>query len=134
MEERSRAQQHMEEVMGSVPTNIQEAAERARKGEQPEQWHPLYSVYDAKAGLFQPPFCSMNDATAERTFADCVYNPQHDYHKHAADFVLYRIGEFEARTGKVLRESDGINIQISQAITLLQGAAVSGRFDEKTEV
>lgn len=54
----------------------------------------VYSVFDTKANAYLQPFHAINAAVATRMIADAVSQPDHMFNKHAADFVLYDLGEF----------------------------------------
>jgi hypothetical protein len=59
----------------------------------------VYSVFDTKASAFLQPFHAINNAVACRMIADAVAEPNHMFNKHAADFVLFELGEFDDTTG-----------------------------------
>jgi len=58
-----------------------------------------FSVYDSKAKAFIQPFYAPNAAVASRMISDAVEQRDHMFHKHAADYTLYQIGEFDETTG-----------------------------------
>lgn len=65
----------------------------------------LYVVLDAKAEHYLPPFCSYNDATARRQFANAATTAGHEFNQNAADFTLWRIGQFDAASGSIETEN-----------------------------
>ena len=64
--------------------------------------YPLYCIRDIKVG-FQPQILvEQNDATAVRGFSFAVNNPEGLMNYSPADFELFKIGEFEVETGKII--------------------------------
>lgn len=59
----------------------------------------VFSVYDARAQIFHPPFLTHNQFTAQRMIADVVNSPDHSFHRHPADYQLFELGEFDDQTG-----------------------------------
>lgn len=59
-----------------------------------------FAVYDSKAAAYLQPIFVPNEAIALRIFADAVMNPEHAFHKHAEDFVIFSLGSFDDQTGK----------------------------------
>lgn len=60
----------------------------------------IYCVRDVKSG-FQTPSAQVNDAVAVRGFASAVINSDSVLFTHAADFALYKVGEFDSDTGRI---------------------------------
>lgn len=60
----------------------------------------IYCVRDVKSG-FQTPTAQVNDAVAVRGFASAVLNSDSVLFTHASDFALYKVGEFDADTGRI---------------------------------
>lgn len=58
-----------------------------------------YSVLDLKAQAYAAPFFLHKDALAIRSFSDAVADPQHPMSRHAEDYQLYYIGEFDDAAG-----------------------------------
>lgn len=59
----------------------------------------IYCVRDVKAG-FQTPTCQVNDPVAIRGFASAVMQSDSVLFTHAQDFALYKVGTFDADTGR----------------------------------
>ncbi|UOF80675.1 DNA binding protein vP5 [Microviridae sp.] len=59
----------------------------------------VFSVYDSKAEAYLQPFFSTTLGMATRMFGDAVKDQQHNFNKHAADFTLFQIGEFDDENG-----------------------------------
>lgn len=60
----------------------------------------VYAVRDVKVG-FQTPHVQANDAVAVRGFESAVMQSQSELFTHAADFSLFKIGEYDADTGRL---------------------------------
>ena len=82
----------------------------------------LYSVFDAVAKVYTPPFQMMNDDVAKRTMQNCVNNPEHNYALNPSDYTLYKLAEFDDNTGEF--------VQVSEQITNLSNLAV--RFEQES--
>ncbi len=57
--------------------------------------HQMYTVYDEKSKAYLQPFFSQSDGTAIRAITDCVYNRDHVFSKHPADFTLFHLGSYD---------------------------------------
>ena len=60
----------------------------------------IFSIRDNKAGAFMQPFYMPNQAMAIRAISDCVSDQNHMFNKHAMDYDLYYLGEFDDASGK----------------------------------
>jgi len=58
-----------------------------------------FSVYDAKAEAYLRPYFADTKGLAMRAFRDAVNDPQHEMHRHAEDYTLFAVGEFDVMTG-----------------------------------
>lgn len=58
-----------------------------------------YTVYDSKAEAYLPPFLAPNTGVATRMFTDVCNDPKHEFNKHAEDYTLFEIGEFDSLSG-----------------------------------
>lgn len=61
--------------------------------------HKVYSVRDAKVEAFLQPFFSPTMGAAIRSLSEAVNDPKHEFSRHAADYSLYALGEFDDSTG-----------------------------------
>lgn len=59
----------------------------------------VFSVFDAKAGVFTAPFVAVNDQTAMRGFYHAANDPTLEICRFAPDFNLYHLGSFDETTG-----------------------------------
>ncbi len=64
----------------------------------------MYSVFDSKAGAFLTPFFMSTEGMALRAVSDMVKDPKSMFHRHADDFSLYQMGEFEDTTGVIVAQ------------------------------
>lgn len=61
----------------------------------------VYAIRDNKLGSFAVPVLIENDAVATRQFGDIILNGGDNVMtKHPSDFTLYRLGEFDCKSGK----------------------------------
>lgn len=61
----------------------------------------VFSVRDQKAEAYLRPFMTETKGLAVRTFSDSVNDPQSPMHKHADDYTLFHVGEFDQITGEL---------------------------------
>jgi len=76
----------------------------------------LYTIFDSKAGAYLPPFTSVNDATALRSFESAIQQEDHDFNRHAEDYSLWTIGTFDQDKGELRVQK---LLCIGQALQLL---------------
>lgn len=61
----------------------------------------VYSVFDSKADVFGQPWFAVNDSVARRLFQDGINDPETPMHRHAEDYTLFRVGEWDSSEGKL---------------------------------
>lgn len=62
----------------------------------------MYSIRDAKAGIFHKPWHAMSHGDAERQFQKLVNDPKaENIHDFPEDFDLYFMGTFDEITGNI---------------------------------
>lgn len=59
----------------------------------------VFSVFDRAVGCYLQPFYARSHGEAHRMFEGACMNPEHVFAKHAADYRLYHLGEFDEETG-----------------------------------
>jgi len=59
----------------------------------------IYSIFDEKAKAYAQPFYMAHDGQAVRGFGDLVADTSTNISKHAVDFTLWKLGEFDDNTG-----------------------------------
>lgn len=70
----------------------------------------IFSVYDSKTSAYLPPFYMTTRPAAMRAIADAVSDPDHTFHRHAADYALFFLGTFCDNTAKFDMESSPVNL------------------------
>lgn len=61
----------------------------------------LFTVYDAISETFSPPMANRNRGEAVRSFTDEVNNPNSQLNKHAKDYTLLEIADWDNTTGRI---------------------------------
>ena len=61
----------------------------------------IYSVYDSLAEAYMEPWFAKNDATARRSFSVAINEVGHNFNKFPQDFVLFKIGSWDADSGVI---------------------------------
>lgn len=61
----------------------------------------IYSMFDSKTG-FQPVTVSRNNDSAVREFAHAVKSTRSLMNTFAADFSLFKVGEFDTESGRLI--------------------------------
>lgn len=67
----------------------------------------VYCIKDDYLG-FQTPFCSMNDASANRDFELLLTKDVSVYSQHKNLFNLYRIAQFDSESGELTQDMEFI--------------------------
>lgn len=70
----------------------------------------VFSVYDSKAQAYLQPFHCINAAVASRMIADACQEPNHNFNRHAADYTLFELGDFDDLTGTFSNHATAINL------------------------
>lgn len=58
-----------------------------------------FSVYDSAVKAFLPPFAARAPGEALRSFQAACNDQSHDFRKHAADYTLFKLAEFDDASG-----------------------------------
>lgn len=58
-----------------------------------------FSVHDAAAEAYLPPFYARSTGEAMRSFVEAANDEKGKFFAHAADYTLFEIGEFDDLTG-----------------------------------
>jgi len=64
----------------------------------------IYSIYDTKAEHYGNPVFIRTDAEARRMFSQIATDEQTEIGRHPEDFILYRIGTWDAENGMIKPE------------------------------
>ena len=59
----------------------------------------MYSVVDAKTGVYAAPFVLLTDGQAMRSFIDSAKDEKSMFFAHPEDFSLVRLGDFDDSLG-----------------------------------
>lgn len=62
----------------------------------------MFSIYDTKSQVYNPPFYQKNAGEASRSFSKICQDPQTLINQFPEDFVLQQIGEFDDESGIVI--------------------------------
>lgn len=62
--------------------------------------HKVYTVFDVKLGVYSAPFLAINKNDALRKVQDVLEDPRHLFTKHAEDFTLFEIGQYDDEKGR----------------------------------
>lgn len=65
----------------------------------------IYSIHDAKAQAFLPPFYMHHDGQAIRVFTDCINSTEHQFSHHPADYTIFDIGTFDDENAEILSKT-----------------------------
>lgn len=80
----------------------------------------VYSFFDVKAENYTPPFLAQNDAVAQRMAAELTCNPSLPFSKFPADFILFRLADWDEDVGIVMLK-DNIKINLGNCLELVSG-------------
>lgn len=61
----------------------------------------VYAIYDDKAEAYLQPWFAVNNAVALRNFQQAANDQSSQFNKHATDYTLFQIGEFDETTGRI---------------------------------
>lgn len=59
----------------------------------------IFSVYDKAVKAYLPPFMCRAHGEAVRSFTEAVNDPAKSFGRHATDYLLVYLGEFDDGTG-----------------------------------
>lgn len=71
--------------------------------------HNVFSIYDAAAQAYLPPFILPQVGMAKRIFREAINSDSHQFAKSPADYTLFHLGDFDDSSGKhVLRAHESL--------------------------
>lgn len=73
----------------------------------------IFTVYDAKSEAYLTPFFALANGQAIRSFEDSANEVGHAFNKHASDFTLFVIGEYDDAHAKITPYSSIINLGLA---------------------
>lgn len=59
----------------------------------------VFAIFDEKAEAYLQPFFLNTVGMALRAVTDLVNNPEHEFARHASDYTLFHIAEYDDSTG-----------------------------------
>lgn len=62
----------------------------------------LFSIYDSKAAAYMNPFIQPTVPAAMRSFGVVCSDPNSEFHKHAEDYTLFELGDWDETLGKLI--------------------------------
>lgn len=69
--------------------------------------HEIFCIYDSKAGAYLPPFFDKSTGLAVRKFEQASNDEKMDFNRFAADYTLFKIGEWDENTGGIFQDRKG---------------------------
>lgn len=76
----------------------------------------VFSVFDSKAAAYLPPFFQATAGMAARVFQDACHDEKHQFNRHAGDYTLFQIGEYDDETGKLVALDKFINLGMASEV------------------
>jgi len=73
----------------------------------------IVSVYDNAAKAFSRPGFSPNEHIARREFGEFCNQADHPFCKHASDFVLFELGEFDDESGAITAHKAPLKLSLA---------------------
>lgn len=70
----------------------------------------LFAIFDTKAEAFLRPFFLQNHAMAIRAFEQAANDENSDFHRYAADYHLFQIGEWDEHKGNLVNLDPNLNL------------------------
>lgn len=70
----------------------------------------IFTVYDSKADAYMTPFFTMTAGLAVRSFQEASIQEGHQFNKHAADYTLYEIGDYNEQKGIITMHKAHIDL------------------------
>lgn len=92
--------------------------------------HTIFTIQDAKAKAFLPPFTLPELGMAVRTFTDCVNNPEHAFGAHPQDYTLFTLGKFDDSTAQYKLEQSPLVVH--NGLELLNPEVIQNEEQEPT--
>lgn len=67
----------------------------------------VFTIRDSKGKYFHDSYLVIaNEGIIKRSFSDACNNPESEFYKHAEDFFLYKLGQFDNVTGQMISLSE----------------------------
>lgn len=78
----------------------------------------MYSIFDSRSGIYNSPFVAFSDGDASRAVIRQARNPESQIAQFPEDYVLYRIGSFDERTGLLTQVTPETVARISTLVAI----------------
>lgn len=75
----------------------------------------IFSVFDAAAKRYMDPFCAPTVEFALRGFREACQTDGHQFAKFPEDYVLYRVGSFDAEIGDIITGHEAVKIAMASS-------------------
>lgn len=62
----------------------------------------IYSIFDSKVESYLQPFFFRNAGEAQRAVANLVNDANHGFSKHAEDYTLFEIGQWDDEKARII--------------------------------
>lgn len=72
----------------------------------------IFTIYDEKAQAYLAPFHFQNIGEANRAMCDLLADDQHPFSRHAEDYTLYSIGEYDNLTAELTSDKQLIKTML----------------------
>lgn len=81
----------------------------------------IYAVRDNQVEAFLQPFFSPTMGSAIRSLTEVVNDTQHTFSKHATDYSLYALGDFDDTSGIITPFDPHRIVSLIELVKTLQG-------------
>ncbi len=88
----------------------------------------FYAIFDTCSGIYEKPFASTTDDLVKREFQDVATSADHAINKHPEHYSLWRLGNFDNNTGKIIDEKNECLWQAVEAIAQSQTVGKLGDY------
>lgn len=92
----------------------------------------MFSVHDKAVKAFMPPFTCRSTGEAVRSFMEACNDEKHNFFRHASDYVLYYVGDFDDNAGRCVVLPDPERV-LSALECLSSDGAVARRVNGASE-
>ena len=72
----------------------------------------ICAIYDSKAEAYLTPMYFQSTAQALRSFRDACNDDGSEFAKHPEDYTLFKLGEWDPRTGETALEATPIAVSV----------------------
>lgn len=80
----------------------------------------IFSIKDRAIDAFMRPWYAQSTGQAVRMFQDEINNPQSEMHKHADDYDLYELGDWNEETAEFTQDAERGPKQVARGKELVK--------------